>query len=99
MSNIRPVKLPGLHRGLTDEFFEQLKPQPILDKEGHIVYFEGKPLMRRAPASVLKEVREFLKDNGIDEEPIEGGPVQSLAKQLKKFDDEPLELTQEDSNV
>ena len=71
---------------------EPLTKRIYLDKDGHIVYFEGKPLMRRAPASVLKEVREFLKDNGIDEEPLEGGPTQSLAKQLKQFDDDPLEL-------
>lgn len=92
MSQVGPARLPKLHVDYTAELFEQLKPQPVLDKEGHIVYFEGKPLMRRAPASVLKEVREFLKDNGIDQEPLEGGPVASLATQLRHFDDEPLEI-------
>ena len=79
-----------LHVGLCQVHLKNLKGKPHLDSEGNpVVDAQGKVLMDMPSAAMLKEIREFLKDNGIDSEAIEGEPVTQVAKQLRQFDDEP----------
>lgn len=91
--SVHPTKLPRLHSVYTDVLFELLKGEPLLDANDRAVLGEdGRPIYLRPKAAILKEIREFLKDNGIDSEPLEGSPVDSVAKKLTHFDGEPLYL-------
>jgi hypothetical protein len=95
MSIVGPTRLPRLHKAHTDVLFAHLKGTPLLDANDRAVLDEfGKPIYLLPSAAVLKEVREFLKDNQITSEPFEGTPTDSLAKQLTKFEDEDLFLEQ-----
>jgi hypothetical protein len=81
--------LAGIHAGLCKQYVELLKGEPVRDEDGHVVMLNGEPLMQIPTAAHLKEVREFLKDNGIDEEPTEGSEVMNVAKAIRKYDDAP----------
>jgi hypothetical protein len=95
MSIVRKAKLPRLHMDFTDVLSEMLKGEPLLDANGRAVLDEhSRPIYVRPGPAFLKVVKEFLKDNGIDSEPIEGGATESLAKALKQYD-EPLALEEE----
>ena len=95
MSIVGPTRLPRLHTAHTDVLFAYLKGTPLLDANDRAVLDEeGKPIYVLPSAAVLKEVREFLKDNDITSEPFEGTPTDELAKRLTKFDDEDLFLEQ-----
>lgn len=94
---VHSTKLPRLHSAYTDVLFELLKGEPLLDANGTAVLGEdGKAIYVRPKAAVLKEIREFLKDNGIDSEPVEGGATESLAKRLTQFEGDPLYLEEPD---
>lgn len=98
MAIVHPAKLPKLHRDLTDALSEGLKGTPLLDANDRAILDEsGKVIYRRPDAAFLKVVREFLKDNGIESEPIEGSPVESVAKQLTHFEGDPLFLEEPES--
>jgi len=93
MNNVQPTKLERLHKGLAETFLDMLKGEPLVDPSGAAILGEdGKPIYVRPKAAILKEIREFLKDNGIDSEPLEGTPVDSVATQLTQFDGDPLYL-------
>lgn len=81
-------KMAGLHAGLCDVMKEMLKGEPVLTKEGEPVYVNGQLLMKPPSAAVLREIREMLKDNGIDEEPTDGSKIMSVAKAARQFDDD-----------
>lgn len=65
----RPTKLHQLRERVIDECFAAL--------EGELVMVDGAPLMHdgkfvrtRPTASTLNVIRQLLKDNGVDTEPI-----------------------------
>jgi len=96
--SVQPTKLGRLHTGLADTFLEMLKGEPLVDPNGTLILgADGKVIYLRPKPAVLKEIREFLKDNGIDSEVIEGTPVDSVAKQLTQFDGDPLYLEESSS--
>ncbi len=97
MSHPHVSKLNRLHTVLSEVFLELLKGEPLVDANGTaIVDEQGKPIYLRPKANILKEAREFLKDNGIDREPLPGTGLPEMVKQLQKFDDEPLQIEVEE---
>ena len=91
-------KLNRLHVDLTDTFAALLRGEPLLDAFGTAVLDEkGRPIFIPPKANILKEIREFLKDNGIDREPIEASGLPEMAKQIRQWDDEPLLLEVEEN--
>lgn len=76
MSKATDKSLGELH-GLMAEHFKELltKGVPYEDAEGNIKY-------KKATASDLNVIRQFLKDNGIDASPAVGSPLHSLATVL-----------------
>ena len=70
MALTNSTKLYQLRERMIDECFQALLGTPALDKEGHVIMVDGKPLMIRPTASTLNVIRQTLKDNGIDHEPI-----------------------------
>lgn len=76
-----------LHTGLCKAHLKNLKGKPHLDNEGNpVLDASGKVIMDPPSAAVLKEIREFLKDNGIDREPTDVIPLQ-IAEEARKFDE------------
>lgn len=76
-----------LHAGLCKVHLKHLKGRPMLDGEGHqMIDPQGRPMMELPTSSILKEIREFLKDNGIDREPTDVIPLQ-IAEEARKFDE------------
>ena len=93
MGVVQPTKLERLHKGLADTFLDMLKGEPLVDPNGTAILDEhSKVIYVRPKAAILKEIREFLKDNGVDSEPMDGTPVDSVAKKLTQFDGDPLFL-------
>jgi hypothetical protein len=92
MSHIGHSKLNKIHAAYAEVCMELLKGEPLVDANGTAVLDgEGKLIYLRPKANILKEIREFLKDNGIDQEPLNGSPLHTLS-QLPTFHDEPLLL-------
>lgn len=88
--SVHPTKLHALHTQLATVMAEMLRGEPLVC-DGVVIMHEGKPLIMPPKPSVLKEVREFLKDNGIDEAKIYNSPTENLALGLKHFEDDDLE--------
>ena len=85
---VRTTKLYKLRAILTEEFFDlMLKGEPYCDKEGTVVMVDGKPLMKRPPAATLNVIRQYLRDQGIDSDPLEPGPDPNEIKGLPFRDD------------
>jgi hypothetical protein len=78
-----------LYKQYVAELIEQLKGEPATDSDGHVIMVDGKPLMLKPKAAVLKEIREFLADNGIDEEPTEGSEIHKVSQAARKYQDDP----------
>jgi hypothetical protein len=68
------TKLHQLRERLTQEFADILREggDPILDKDGQPVIVEGRVMRERPSPAMLNVIRQHLKDNGIDDDPIEG---------------------------
>lgn len=81
------TQLAVVHKTACEVALQMLKGEPLLDKEGNLVLFEGKPLMKPCSAAAFREVRELLKDHGIDEEPTEGSSILKVADAAKKYED------------
>lgn len=85
------TRLPALHRAQTEAMFRALKGEPLLDANGTPILDRNGEVQWMPPsAGVLKAVNEFLKQNGIDREPVEESGLPEMKRQLKKFDDEPV---------
>jgi len=96
--SVQPTKLERLHKGLAETFLDMLKGEPLVDPSGAAILDENsKVIYVRPKAAILKEIREFLKDNGVDSEPMDGTPVDSVVKTLKHYDGDPLFLEESDT--
>lgn len=95
------VLLPRLHLLLTKQLMAIIEDGVILeDKDGNVVIgLDGQPLRRTPSAPELNVIRQFLKDNGIDEEPKEEAPTEELHKKLRQYDDEPLVIAERDELI
>lgn len=95
-----------LHEGLCKAMLEALKGEPIMLGEGDnqrpLRHDDGSLVMTPPKASTMKEIREFLKDNGIDKEPIPATTIPQTsvtAAVLEQFhDDDDLLLLGEQAN-
>lgn len=69
-----PTGLHSVRNGLAQEFQEILKEKEILvDKDGNPIRDEnGKLIRKRLSPAMFNVIRQFLKDNGIDREPLDG---------------------------
>lgn len=82
------TQLAGVHTEACAVAMKLLKGEYLQDKEGNLVLFEGKPVMKPCSAAAFREVREMLKDHGIDEEATEGSEIMKVAKAARQYDDE-----------
>lgn len=85
------TKLPSIHARYCEVALDILQGEPVLieNTQGHRVpLIENGKVVRKYTAACLREVREFLKDNHIDQEPIEGTAIHDVAKAITHFEDE-----------
>lgn len=65
------ANLDRLRDKLSDELNTILTSgEPYTDKDGNVVVVDGRPLMKRPSSATLNVIRQFLKDNGYDRDPI-----------------------------
>ena len=95
---VRTTYMGKLHENLCKVMLEALKGEPLFDKKGKPVLRDGEPVMILPRAATLKEIREFLKDNGIDQEPIEGTAIHDVKEKYLTYEDEPLLIPERESN-
>jgi hypothetical protein len=81
------TKLATVHDTFCDTLLDALKGEPMLNKEGEPIIVNGQVLMRKPSAATLREVREALKDHGIDEELTEGSKILKVADAARKYED------------
>lgn len=86
---VSKTKLHQLRNEVIEACFEALKGEPITDAAGNVILFEGKPLMRRPQAATLNVIRQLLKDNGIDRDPLEAPPAKTVTDGLPFADELP----------
>jgi len=84
---VQRTKLYEIHQKQCRVLLKALDGEPLLDGEGNPVIIAGEVFLKPPTAAVLREVREFLKDNGIDQEPMEGSGVVEVSKALEFYDD------------
>ena len=93
MSSVKVTRLERLHTGAAEAFLAALKGTPLVDASGAAILDENRKVIYIPPtAAMMGKIIEFLKDNGIDSEPMDGTPVDSVAKTLTTFDGDPLYL-------
>ncbi len=84
----RGSKLSLTHDEACDVARQLLKGTPLINKAGDPVYDEaGKMIMMPPSAAAFREVREFLKDHGIDEEATDESKIVQVAKAIKRYED------------
>jgi hypothetical protein len=77
-----------LHKALCEVLLDSLRGEPLIDDQGqHLLDINGRPRYERPTPQMLREIREFLKDNGIDQEPLDGTPVAQIASMARQYDD------------
>jgi len=100
MNIVKATKLERIHTGACEAFLLALKGTPLMDANGSAVLDENsKPIYVPPTAAMMGKIIEFLKDNGVDSEPMDGTPVDSVAKKLTQFDGDPLYLEAPDSQL
>lgn len=73
--------------------FQMLKGTPAQDKEGNLVMVDGQPFMLPPTPAAMNVIRQLLKDNGVDREPIEATPGRrALTECIPEDDQEPTLL-------
>ena len=73
--------------------FQMLKGRPAEDKEGNLILIDGQPLMLPPSPAAMNVIRQLLKDNGVDREPIEAIPGgRALTECIPDDDQEPTLL-------
>jgi hypothetical protein len=93
VSQVKTTKLERLHTLTAEAFLLAVKGTPLTDPNGTAILDpEGKVIYVPPTAAMMGKIIEFLKDNGVDSEPMDGTPVDSVVKTLKQFDGEPLYL-------
>jgi hypothetical protein len=85
---IKGSKLADLHGHLCAVMLEALKGEILLVDGAPVMDALGQPLRSSPKAATLKEIREFLKDHGIDEELKEGNAIYNVAKAAQQYDDD-----------
>lgn len=68
--------------------FRMLEDRPAQDKEGNVVMLYGHVLMLPPSPAALNVIRQLLKDNGVDREPIEATPGRLALTTLIPDDDQ-----------
>ncbi|MGL5935034.1 MAG: hypothetical protein ACRCZI_05370 [Cetobacterium sp.] len=67
------TKLHRIRELLAQEFLLALQTKEVYtDKEGVPIMIDGKPLRKSHSPAMLTAAAKFLKDNGIDRDPIDG---------------------------
>lgn len=93
MAIVKATKLERIHTGTCEAFLLALKGTPLLDPNGSAVLdAQGQAIYVPPTAAMMGKIIEFLADNGIDSEPLDGTPVDSVVKKLTHFDGDPLYL-------
>jgi hypothetical protein len=82
------TKLATVHTEACDVALQMLKGRPMVNKNGDLVLIDGKPIYEPCSAAAFREVREMLKDHGIDEEATEGSKILEVAKAARQYEDE-----------
>ena len=67
--------------------FQMLKGTPAQDKEGNLILLDGQPYMLPPSPAAMNVIRQLLKDNGVDREPIEATPGRGALTSLIPEDD------------
>ena len=60
-----------LRERLAEEFNAILDHGEVLMKDGELVLIDGKPIMKRPSPAMYNVIRQYLKDNGIDRDPLD----------------------------
>lgn len=82
-SKATEASLGNLHGILCEHFADILKNgEEVVDKE------TGEVSRRPPSAALLAQIRQFLKDNKIEAEPVQGSPLGHLVGTLPDFTDD-----------
>ena len=81
-----------LRERLAQEFAAILNEGEVAMRDGEPLVIDGKLVMKRPSPAMFNVMRQFLKDNGIDRDPLEAeanrpGVIESLP-----FHEDPLEI-------
>jgi len=75
MGTVARTKLHRLRERLAQEFEDILNTgEPLLDNEGNPIVISGKPVFKRPSPAMYNTIRQFLRDNGIDRDPLDIDP-------------------------
>lgn len=85
----KPTRLYQLREELINKAFYALEGEAVTDKEGNPIIIDGKLLMKPPGAATLNVIRQLLKDNGIDREPLEAPPAKTVTDGLPFADELP----------
>ncbi|OQW34879.1 MAG: hypothetical protein A4E20_01495 [Nitrospira sp. SG-bin2] len=93
MSRCTPTTLHRLRERLAKEFEEILNSGEIVMKsDGEPLVIDGKVIMKRPSPAMYNVIRQFLRDNGIDREPVDVPPGQPVVDSLPFAEEEPKEI-------
>jgi len=86
---LQTTYLGRIHKTLCEVLLQALKGTPMLDALGiPIRDAQGHERYELPSPQILREIREFLKDNNIDSEPIEASSIAKIAQLARQYDDD-----------
>lgn len=70
-SPVVSTRLYQLRELAIQQAFEMLKGRPLVDSDGELVLVNGEIYLLPPSPAALNTIRQLLKDNGVDRDPVE----------------------------
>ena len=89
------TKRTNLHRlreRIASDFMEILDKGEVLMKEGEPLVIDGQVVVKRPSPAMYNVIRQFLRDNGIDREPVDVDPSKPSVVSQLPFAEDPQEI-------
>jgi hypothetical protein len=90
--SVAKTNMHRLRERLAADFEALLKEGEVVMQNGEPLVIEGKLVMKRPSPAMYNVIRQFLKDNGIDREPVDVPAVGVKDVSSLPFHEDPSEI-------
>ncbi len=91
--SVTATNMHRLRERLAKEFEQILREGEVVMKDGEPLVIDGKVVLKRPSPAMFNVIRQFLRDNGIDRDPVDIDPAKpALVESLPFAEEEPLPI-------
>lgn len=90
--SVTKTNMHRLRERLAKEFEKILTEGEVVMKDGEPLVIDGKLVIKRPSPAMFNVIRQFLRDNGIDRDPVDIDPEKPSVVTNLPFHEDPLEI-------